>query len=1531
MNTADQQHSIALQNALLALDPSGPDGFEGLLGIILGELTGQSFRLAKSGTQRGRDGDSAFDGGSTYFEGKRYKDGLSKNDISVKLFDFANDDAGFVDLWILGATCEVASQTVDDARKFAANLGFGITILDWSNNDLGSLLVTTVASSSKSKAFITQGLAGRPGAGLIASALVAIDHFAKHVDYPSRLSSLREALAEDVGLGHAKTLNQSWLSQLFSNKIQVRAEFGQPLCPLDPSGPSVIDRPERSRLTNAFSGVPESELYAIVGEEGVGKSWLAVQSWYYSSPQSLLVICPAEELTGDGAKDFDDFLIRKLIHQTGVNITPQAITRWQRRFSAWRANIPASSVRITLIADGLNQSLKSDWGRWLDRAALHLQSLGGCLVITTRTQHWGYIKNTLSSNIKTIALAEWSIADVKQILGSHDIDFSNTRIEVLESIRNPRLLGIAVELIKAKTIELLDELNIGRLLFEHMRRTQQNGVTPISAPVFAGILKHLAVTILDRLKAQDTDDLRLFDVVDESQLEAVASSQFFSSVKGSSSQYEIKPAGLNLALALYLVGQLEREKRNGRDPRDKLATILEPISALDETAKVVLSATQIACLNEETDPEIQSALIEMFVTLQNLPNSQVNVFAVLAKTAPRAFLQAAENLYLLQEHTAINEWLLYALHNRRDQPGVWQQILVWTQRWLSFYSLAPERQMQRTSRLDSASEVDEERSRVLTVIQERMAALTEVEKSFMTTNLVTAPHPRFDSLSLFALYLLAGMPLKLVAPYLVRWRFAYALNPCFSTSYSEFEQVFRYNRVDWQETRSALIKELETLPEDGSSNVGRWTRVGILYGTGDVMDAQEGERIFDELTRDRERFEGWSLVENYCAVDPCDPGAATPGNVIETAQNYKQIDQKTIATGRGMSQQDHFFRSARTGVARFVPDNALYAHRTLAREVLGRDGYTRHQGVFELVRHSAALTKDLALSFLSAGISSTASSKDENDSKDVFITAQYSTLIALPHLTADEQLDAVANMQGDTILIELLDCLRKTTPEKVEQVLERVLLSDNVHSQTAVLAAIRYSQSPLTPRAAVIVKGLINSPIKSLRHEAHAVAASSGDTSLLQEVVDSGWRARKPRGRDSGFEDWHGSSALLKACQAGLIEAEHALDRMNLSHYGFAAQTLPVETISVIATHVEAAIRKALDYQCDIEFPDIEIGISNVSNSTPPLPSLKERVPSNNDLASQMNRFSETDEQLNERHRRLVDSYERFATELTSADADLILADLTFDGIKAIIGQDAGRAQHWVNMLLSTSDHNLRYLHHVALPVAIMFSVTGNPLAQTLITRVLTLDPPIRRVSGAAKIPVETITLWNNTTSPMMLDICKKCLQTARTDSDIAHEVFAAHLCGKVAILETFIDELLAMGRPYETALALMITGYCDKSDHADAVLSRYNGAKGFIGKVHTVASDSYARNVWAKYWYAEMLNAQQPGDFWQASILFMKIVDGRFDIWAEVSGEPSAIFTAFMPTIERAICNRADKIQKKRKEKLFGDKAPASIILSAK
>ncbi|HTM81910.1 hypothetical protein [Asticcacaulis sp.] len=120
MDAQTNGHLSSLREALLTLSPTGPDGFEGFLAVVLTSLCGQPFRLATSGSQRGRDGDFAFDDGATYFEGKRYEDAIPIKEVAVKLMDLRGDNQGQVDTWVLGSTVETPALHADDFTVNAA-------------------------------------------------------------------------------------------------------------------------------------------------------------------------------------------------------------------------------------------------------------------------------------------------------------------------------------------------------------------------------------------------------------------------------------------------------------------------------------------------------------------------------------------------------------------------------------------------------------------------------------------------------------------------------------------------------------------------------------------------------------------------------------------------------------------------------------------------------------------------------------------------------------------------------------------------------------------------------------------------------------------------------------------------------------------------------------------------------------------------------------------------------------------------------------------------------------------------------------------------------------------------------------------------------------------------------------------------------------------------------------------------------------------------------------------------------------------
>ena len=84
---------------------------------MLSRVAGTPFRLSKSGSQRGRDGQTALDQGAVLFEAKLYTGDIPKPALMSKLADLALDDRGGCDLWILGATSEVPAQDASDLRN----------------------------------------------------------------------------------------------------------------------------------------------------------------------------------------------------------------------------------------------------------------------------------------------------------------------------------------------------------------------------------------------------------------------------------------------------------------------------------------------------------------------------------------------------------------------------------------------------------------------------------------------------------------------------------------------------------------------------------------------------------------------------------------------------------------------------------------------------------------------------------------------------------------------------------------------------------------------------------------------------------------------------------------------------------------------------------------------------------------------------------------------------------------------------------------------------------------------------------------------------------------------------------------------------------------------------------------------------------------------------------------------------------------------------------------------------------------------
>ena len=801
MNQLLCQHVENLKSALRILPARGEKGFEGLIGATLREISGVPFRLAGSGSQFGVDGKPAYEGDAICFEGKRYDDAVPRTEVLSKIAELSINDTE-IDIWVLGATSQIRSQLADDARSLGNKDGISVLILDWSETDLPPFAVVLAMGGTRVQEFLKSNISDDK---MVQKAVAALEAVRNSQDFAPHADRIRaECNAPAVGWALAQRSNTAWLSDGFSSRKRAKTKFGQPLSPGDTDMANVRQRTTLTdKLHPYLTAAPDEMVVCIIGGEGHGKSWIVAQSWLALADKPLMVFMSPDEFAETaGQNDVVDLLIVKLIKQTGDVVTATTRERWRRRLGQWRGRPATESPRLIVVIDGINQRPKSDWGRIIESVSHELNQLGGRLIVTARTPYFrDRIKGRLSVRFTEILVPEWTEPERDEILTGHGIKASGLHYAVATSLRNPRLLGIALELLDKADVTNFEELSVSRLLFEHMRMGERDASAPQPAQEFARRLQKHAQEIMSRVKAKQQDDLNIFG----GDMGAVADGRFYQAVDGDPTRYSLKDHGLTLALGFFVIDRLRTARRNDRNLDAELDAILEPIAALDDTADIIIAALTVTAADECYEQDSYAALVKGFALLQNPDQTKFPAFTGLAKRRAQGFMDAAHALSLAGGHQPNFDWVQGALIVASRNSRAWQEMVDKVHFWLSVLSLSPERETFSHSTRDPQEKVQEEREKNRKKIEEKLQALTANERAILEN--LPQEEGDLSRLSRLALLLLAGKPLAPFAKSLLNWSFSNALNSDHAASYKDFINLVSLNRVDWSQTRAALLKQ----------------------------------------------------------------------------------------------------------------------------------------------------------------------------------------------------------------------------------------------------------------------------------------------------------------------------------------------------------------------------------------------------------------------------------------------------------------------------------------------------------------------------------------------------------------------------------------------------------------------------------------------------------------------------------------------------------------------------------------------------
>lgn len=100
---------------------------------------------------------------------------------------------------------------------------------------------------------------------------------------------------------------------------------------------------------------------------------------------------------------------------------------------------------MLVVVDGINQRQSLRWDRLLGGLLHRLQAIGGRLVVTVRPQYWDMIVAPgLTFTPTLVDVPEWSPHERDQLLTYYGIRLDWLDDVTLQTLCNPRLLGVSV-------------------------------------------------------------------------------------------------------------------------------------------------------------------------------------------------------------------------------------------------------------------------------------------------------------------------------------------------------------------------------------------------------------------------------------------------------------------------------------------------------------------------------------------------------------------------------------------------------------------------------------------------------------------------------------------------------------------------------------------------------------------------------------------------------------------------------------------------------------------------------------------------------------------------------------------------------------------------------------------------------------------------------------------------------------------------------------------------------------------------------
>jgi hypothetical protein len=682
----------ALLDSLRKLPDVGEDGFEGMLRDNVAKVADRHLRLVKSGPQGGVDmaTDVSNLAPTIAVEAKRYggRSALPLDQLKAKLVDAVHQRPD-LDLIAIGATREISRGDQDTLVDLGDQMGIGVVVIDWPNSatELPPLAVLCALASKP----LLDRIDRDPE---VESSLEAVRN---HADFAKAGADIVRRLTKpDLGWSAARRSMTDWLREAFASRNAALGKLGSLVNLLDANA----HRVSRPRLNAALDRWWESRggPLALLGEEGVGKSWAPLGWWHEKAGPDgtglpLTLMIPAREVADADAEMLVPRLLARRIDLRNENF-------WRRRVALW-LKTPTDLPRFLLIFDGLNEHWTfRSWDQVLAQLAADPWADKTRVILTCRPDHWTQELHDFASVLPTPvvqSVGPFDDGELDGLLALHGLSRDDFVPNLLPLLKVPRLCDLAIRH-RAAMAESGD-ITPERLIYEDWKdRLGRKGARlPIGDAEFKefiaklgrrlhgelgeGVEPGLSLTRHELTAELGADSGRgpdsLYATVSE-----IVDGRWMESVPGRANQFRLNKDLMPFGLGMALVNTLKEAPEAGLS--DRLAEFIEPLGEQDSAVTLLRAAVTFALIDFRCSVRLRRLLVDSWLRRQNFREIDFEAFWRLLPSDANLFFSLAEEQWLhrhARHHE--DEILIKGFANAAERwQSISQQVVTWCAAWL---------------------------------------------------------------------------------------------------------------------------------------------------------------------------------------------------------------------------------------------------------------------------------------------------------------------------------------------------------------------------------------------------------------------------------------------------------------------------------------------------------------------------------------------------------------------------------------------------------------------------------------------------------------------------------------------------------------------------------------------------------------------------------------------------------------------------------------------------------------------------------